>query len=161
MDESSQQKTIWNQCKVPVILRRERNGQKLRVRLPFAMGNRSWLQNNRRSNPAWVDEGNYWEVPKSWFNDFVERSLRRYGRVYIFQPYRKQEKCAPACQNAVGHECQCSCMGENHGAGSDASWFEVSETFSFRWRSQELACRLLTARNTRFIADINPRIEID
>ncbi len=146
MDETLRHKAIWNQVKDPVIIRRSGNGQKLRARLPFAGDNRIWLQNDRRTYPLWVTEGRYWELPKAWFNDFVERALKRFGRVYIFQPYREQEKCAPACQNAVGHVCQCSCMGANHGAGSDASWFEVSETFSFRWGSQELACRLLTAR---------------
>lgn len=146
MSEASQHRAIWNQDKIPVILRRAGKGQKLRARLPFAVDNRAWLQNDRRTNPDWVADGRYWEFPKAWFNDFVERALKRYGRVYIFQPYRELEKCAPACQNAVGHECQCSCMGANHGAGSDSSWFEASETFSFRWGEQELACRLLTAQ---------------
>jgi hypothetical protein len=62
----------------------------------------------------------------------VDRSLAKYSKVYIIQPYREHEKCAPACQNAIGHECQCSCMGLYHGAGNDGSWFEVSETFATR-----------------------------
>jgi hypothetical protein len=84
-------------------------------------------------------------LPKSWFNDLVDRALRLYGKVYIIQPYREQEICARACQEAQGHECQCSCMGANHGIGNDGSWFEVSDTFSSRWGERELACRLLTA----------------
>jgi hypothetical protein len=91
-------------------------------------------------------DGCHWELPKSWFNDFVDRALKRYGKVYIIQPYREQEICARACQEALGHECQCSCMGANHGIGNDGSWFEVSDTFSTRWGERELACRLLTAR---------------
>ncbi len=146
MEDVSQQKAIWNQDKIPVLLRRAGKGKKLRVRLPFEKGNWFWLKNDRRSNPVWVGEGRYWELPATWFNDTVERALGRYGNVYIFQPYRLQEKCAPACQNAVGHECQCSCMGAHHGAGNHASWFEVSETFSFRWGEGELACRLLTVQ---------------
>ena len=86
-------------------------------------------------------------LPKSWFNDFVDRALRRYGKVYIIQPYREQEICAQACQEAQGHECQCSCMGANHGIGNDGNWFEVSDAFSTRWGERELACRLLTARS--------------
>ena len=77
---------------------------------------------------------------------FSDRALQRYGKVYIIQPYREQEICARACQEALGHECQCSCMGANHGIGNDGSWFEVSDTFSTRWGNRELACRLLTAR---------------
>lgn len=146
MDQPERYKLIWNQSRIPVILRRAGKGEKLRVRLPFDDDNRDWLRNHRRTHPVWISNGRYWELPKAWFDDLVERALVRYGGVYIFQPFREQEKCSPACQNAIGHECQCSCMGANHGAGSDASWFEVSETFSFRWGPKELACRLLSRR---------------
>lgn len=137
---------VWNQRDVPVILRRTGAGQKLRARLPFATTNRSWLQNGRRQSPTWNPGNRYWELPKAWFNDFVERALADHGQVYVIQPYREQEKCSPACQNARGHECQCSCMGLHHGQGNDGSWFEVSETFATRWGDQMLACRLMTAK---------------
>ncbi|WP_085642645.1 hypothetical protein [Thalassospira sp. MCCC 1A03138] len=137
---------IWNQGNIPVILRRGGKGQRLRLRLPFSKSNRLWLQNGRSNSPTWVANGNYWEVPKAWFNDLVERSLERYGKLYVIQPYREQEKCAPACWNAQGHECQCSCMGANHGAGNDESWFVVSETFATRWGDQQIACRLMLRR---------------
>jgi hypothetical protein len=140
---------VWRQNRIPVVLRRTGKGERLRVRLPRRADDRTWLQNGRRSSPEWFD-GNkaYWELPKAWFNDFVDRALQRYGSVYIVQPYREQEKCSPACQNALGHECQCSCMGRYHGAGTDGTWFEVSETFATRWGPRELACRLLTARRS-------------
>ena len=140
-------KAIWNQTLLPVVLRRTGKGQRLRVRLPYAETNREWLQNGRRDSPDWIGDKKYWKLPKAWFNDFVDRSLTKYGKVFIIQPYREQEKCAPACQNATGHECQCSCMGLYHGAGNDGSWFEVSDTFATRWVKQELACRLLTAKS--------------
>lgn len=139
-------KRVWGQEQTPVVLRRTGKGQRLRVRLPYAETNRQWLQNGRRTSPVWMPRKKYWELPKAWFNDFVERSLRQYGKVYVIQPYREQEKCAPACQNAIGHECQCSCMGSNHGAGNDGSWFVVSDTFATRWGNEEIACRLMTAR---------------
>ena len=142
-------KFVWKlQKQIPVVLRRTGIGERLRVRLPYAQDNRQWLRNGRRTNPEWLDatvnQPGYWEIPKAWFNDFVDRALSRYGKVYIIQPYRRQEICAAACQNASGHECQCSCMGEHHGAGNDGSWFEVSDTFSTRSGKRELACRLLT-----------------
>jgi hypothetical protein len=139
-------KHVWNQKQIPVVLRRTGKGEHLRVRLPFASDNRQWLQDGRRGTPEWIAAEAYWELPKAWFNDFVDRSLFRYGSVYIIQPYREQEKCSPACQNAVGHECDCSCMGLHHGAGNDGSWFEVSDTFSTRWGERMLACRRLVAR---------------
>lgn len=135
---------IWNQSTTPVILRRGGIGQKLRIRLPYAVDNRQWLRNGKATSPVWLTDMKCWEAPKAWFNDLVEQSLTRYKKLYIIQPYREQEKCAPACMNAVGHECQCSCMGANHGAGNDGSWFEVSDVFATRWGQSQLACRLLS-----------------
>lgn len=134
---------VWNQRNIPVILRRGGKGQHLRIRLPFAKNNRDWLRDGKRLSPEWVQKEKYWETPKAWFNSIVDRILRRYGKLYVIQPYREQEICAPACLNATGHECQCSCMGANHGAGNDGSWFEVNETFATRWDDQVLACRLI------------------
>lgn len=139
-------RNIWRQTAVPVIIRRAGVGQQHRLRLPFADDNRYWLRNGRKSRPVWLSQQKYWEIPKAWFNDFINRSLKRYGKVYIIQPFREQEKCAPACMNATGHECQCSCMGQNHGAGNDGSWFEVNEAFATRWNEEDWACRLLEAR---------------
>lgn len=142
-------KLVWNQRTIPVILRRNGSGERLRVRLPFSPMNRDWLQNGRRFQPNWFNDKrkHYWEIPKSWFNDFVDRALKKYGQLYVIQPYNEQEKCAPACMNAVGHECSCSCMGANHGAGNDGSWFEISETFANRWNGRELACRLMVRKS--------------
>ena len=130
-------KKIWNQSDIPVILRRGGKGQRLRLRLPFSRSNRLWLQNGKSKSPEWMANGSYWEVPKVWFNDLVNRSLEHYGKLYVIQPYREQEKCAPACWNAQGHECQCSCMGANHGSGNEGSWFVVSDTFATRWGNRE------------------------
>ena len=137
---------VWNQKSVPVVLRRNGRGDRIRARLPFSRDNRRWLRSDGRTDPLWVDTYRYWEFPKSWFNDFVDRALQRYGAVYIVQPYREKEICAPACQDARGHECQCSCMGANHGVGNDGRWFEVSDAFAIRWGERKLACRLLTVR---------------
>jgi hypothetical protein len=142
-------KSVWNQTLIPVVLRRGGKGQRLRIRLPVAEDNQQWLQAGKRTAAVWLPKYRCWEVPKAWFNEFVEKSLVRYGSLYVIQPYREQEKCAPACHNATGHECQCACMGANHGAGNDGSWFEVSETFATRWGEQHLACRLMVAKDKR------------
>lgn len=141
--------SIWKkQNSIPVVLRRTGKGERLRVKVPYSDDNLIWLRNGQHSIPDWIpprgESPGYWELPKSWFNELIERFLDRYKNVYIIQPYRELEVCSPACQNAVGHECQCSCMGANHGAGNDGSWFEVSDTFSMRWGDRDIACRLLT-----------------
>lgn len=140
---------IWKQANVPVIYRRG-TGYPLMIRLPYREDNRGWLKNEKRINPTWVKDKKHWECPKAWFNDLVNRALLRWGKLYIIQPFRDQEICAPACWNATGHECQCSCMGANHGSQSSGSdWFVVSDTFATRWESKELACRLLVAKKNK------------
>ena len=136
-------KAIWNQEEIPVVLRRGGKGEKLRIKLPDAPDNRILLQSLGKHHPVWFPEKGYWETPKRWFNGFVEKALTRHGRLYIIQPYREREVCARACMNAQGHECNCSCMGANHGSGVHGSWFEVSEYFAVRTSKPELACRLL------------------
>lgn len=139
-------KRVWNQKLIPVVIRTGKQGQKLRVRLPFADDNRDWLNTLGKSKVVWINSRKYWELPVSWFNDFVNAALSRYRKLYVIQPFRIQENCSPACMNATGHICECSCMGEHHGAGNNGSWFEVSEKFATRWKEQEVACRLMIAK---------------
>ncbi len=52
------------------------------------------------------------------------RSLMAYGRVQgIFNP---AVRCDARCTNARGHNCECSCGGENHGAGWGAAYREAA-----------------------------------
>ena len=133
---------IWNQGHIPVIVRGGRL-QPLVVRLPYAQGNREWLQQDRRSKPKWLRAAKTWGIPKSWFEDTVRRTLDRFGAVYVIQPV-KPEKCAPACWNALGALCECSCMGANHGSGNPVGkWHIVSETRAVRIGPREYSCRLL------------------
>lgn len=151
--EEERLREVWRQKKIPVVIRRAEKGQKLRVRLPYADNNRQWLNTVGKSTVTWIDSKSYWELPKNWFNDFVNRALERYSKLYVIQPYREQEKCARQCMEAIGHECNCSCMGRNHGAGVDGSWFEVSETFATRWGEKEIACRLMVSKSAKMQCD--------
>jgi hypothetical protein len=146
MHDPHRLKEVWSQKSVPVVLRRDGKGEQVRVRLPYAEGNYAWLRDGRRLRPSWNASLTCWEIPKAWFNDLVNRSLRRWGRIYVIQPYQEQEICAPACMNASGHECQCSCMGANHGQGDDGGWFSTDDAFAARWGDRELACRLMISR---------------
>ncbi|OLP45872.1 hypothetical protein [Rhizobium oryziradicis] len=148
--EKERLREVWLQKKIPVVIRHEEKGYKLRVRLHYAENNRQWLNTVGRSSVTWIHSKSYWELPKNWFNDFVNRALERYGKLYVIQPCREQEKCAPACMNAEGHECQCSCMEANHGNRNSGSWSEVSETFATRWGEKEIACRLMVSKSKLF-----------
>ncbi len=134
---------IWRQKLIPVIFRRAK-GMPLLVKLPYSKENpRDWLRDDKHRIPVWDEQYKCWEVPHAWLNRLVRRLLDRCGKVYLIQPYNMLEKCAPACQNATGFECECACMGEYHGSLSGAGWYVVSETFAFRWQTRELACRLI------------------
>ena len=140
---------IWQQGSIPVIFR-QGAGKPTLVRLPYSEDNRRWVRDDNRRRPHWNSEWRCWETPATWFDDLIERSVERYGKVYVIQLYREQQKCAPACWNAVGYHCECSCMGENHGSGDPGGrWHEVSETFAFSWGPKKYACRLITSVGPR------------
>ena len=138
----------WAQAQVPIVVRSGLPGDKLTARLPYCADNRDWLHGmatgTRRPDAKWAPSEKAWKLPVAWLNRLVNGALDRYGRIYVVQPYRELEKCAPACRNATGHDCECSCMGANHGVGDGGGWFDVSETFSFRWGPREAAIRLMT-----------------
>ena len=137
-------KTLWEQTSIPVLIRKSGSGPVL-ARLPYSTDNRSWLQAGRRTKPRWNSERKRWEIPKVWFEDLISRSLKRYGQIYIIQLYKEQQKCAPACWNAAGFHCECSCMGAHHGTGQPgANWYEVSDAFACLWEEKMYACRLIT-----------------
>jgi hypothetical protein len=134
---------IWKQNKIPVIYR-QGSGLPLMIKLPYSSDNFIWLRSGQRRKPDWLNRFKCWEIPNSWFNDVVKRSLLRFRKVFVVQPYRAVEKCAPACWTAQGFECECSCMGANHGSQNPGgSWRVISETFAMRWHDRDLACRLI------------------
>ena len=157
MDEGSRERlaAIWRQRTIPVLYRRGR-GHQLLFGFTYSLGdNWNWLMSFGRRIPRWSEQYKCWTLPAGWFNPLVSGCLHRFGSVYIIQPYREQEKCAPACWHAVGHECECSCMGANHGSGQpDGNWKVVSDAFATRWNEQELACRLITKAQPA-----SPRVE--
>jgi hypothetical protein len=146
MDESEKSiRQVWNQTRVPVIYKTGKR-ENLMVKLPYNAENREWLREIGRRKPEWVKEQRYWSVPRAWFNDLVRRCIQRYDQVYLIQPHREQEKCAPACWNAEGIDCECSCQGAHHGEQNPAGrWYVISETFAARWRDRKLAVRLVRA----------------
>ena len=134
---------IWNNGEIPVMLRR--GGSKpTRIRVPYRDDNRQYLRNGPKKQPAWDKVGKYWELPASRFDELVKLILNRFGEVYIIQPFREKEVCAPSCINAKGFKCECSCFGANHASGNNDGWYEVSDSLALRWGESKLGCRLLS-----------------
>jgi len=137
---------IWGNKLIPVV-HRPSGKNSIRIRIPYAEDNRSYLGGGtRKQEPVWDKEMKFWSLPRSRFNEVVDLILKRHENIYIIQPYLETEKCAPACRKATGHECQCSCLGANHGSGNDGSWFDISESLALRHGKQTLGCRLLTVK---------------
>jgi hypothetical protein len=134
---------VWRNGAIPVVY--QPGGRRpLLVRLPYREGNRDWLLANGRSI-AWRARWKAWEVPRSRFDEIIGLALERFESCWVIQEYRPLEKCAPACWNAMGYECQCSCLGANHGSGRQLEHV-VDETFAFEWGERKLSCRLLGRR---------------
>jgi hypothetical protein len=136
---------FWTKTRLPVVFQRQRPAPLL-VRLPYAADNKIWLRDGQRSKPTWNKDYGAWELPQAWFERTIQLSFSRYKACYVIQLYREKEVCAAACWNAVGADCECSCMGANHGSGQPSGrWYEVSETFAVMWGVQRYSVRLLKA----------------
>ncbi|ESS73124.1 hypothetical protein MGMO_35c00200 [Methyloglobulus morosus KoM1] len=148
MDEVQDQRLldIWSQKRIPVVYKQARSFPVL-VRLPYAPNNRDWLRGDQRRKPEWNEKFKCWETPQAWFDYDINLALQKYGKVFVVQLYKEQQKCAPACWNAEGFHCECSCMGANHGSGHPGgSWHEISDTFAFSWGEKKYACRLVSKK---------------
>jgi hypothetical protein len=162
MDRKDQKlEQVWKQNEIPVVFRDGKPTQRLLIRFPSSIifkqidqikdehkaeyfEQLNWIRAEHRRYPKWIARFSCWKIPMAWFEDVIKRSMSKYGSVYVIQPYRIQQKCAPACWNAVGVECECSCMGEHHGAGNPAGkWHIVSETSAVSWGEKQYSCRLI------------------
>ena len=139
---------VWNQENYPVIFKQPK-GKPLLIRIPsYQPGShkdRIWIQEGHQHRSSWLTNYTCWSTPKSWFDSLVKRGLEKYQGVYVIQLFKEQQKCAPACWNATGFECECSCMGENHGMGQPKGrWYIVNETCAVSWGEKQYAYKLLT-----------------
>lgn len=136
-------RAVWHQKAMPVVFRRERPSPLL-VKLPYARSNREWLRDGRHNRSDWNEQYTAWETPQAWFEKNIKLCLRKYKSCYVMQLYREKQVCAPACWNAQGIDCECSCMAENHGAGHpEGRWYEIDETLAVSWGVQRYARRLV------------------
>lgn len=142
-------RAIWKQTEIPVIYRTGKK-EPMMLKLPYDPDNRQWLRQDKTGrHPVWNSKYKCWLLPRTRFDEMVEALLDRFHRTYVIQPYREKEICAPACWNAKGFTCECSCMGANHGRGNAGTgWFEISETLAVQWGPKKYGCRLLKLRGT-------------
>jgi hypothetical protein len=143
---------IWGNLKIPVVFKKNskddvlvRIEYKHQTKFEFAILNdgRTHITGNQKF-PTWDNQYRCWRTAKTKSQHTVEILLKKFGEVYYIHGYKNQVKCAPACWNAKGTDCQCSCMGANHGQGvPGGNWFVVNDTLAVQYEEREYSCRLL------------------
>lgn len=143
-------KKAWNQKKIPVILRRRKQdgkNPKLRVRMPLGGEHIQILKGRSKHNhnPVHFDKEDFWELPYSRLDNLVKILATTYGKVILMQPIRKSQVCARACMTAHGFECECSCLGANHGSHNmDSSWYEVNDTYAISYGAEKVSLKIIS-----------------
>lgn len=126
----------WQQFEIPVIVRTrkiEGKNPRLRIRLPEHPDPFALLKgvNKRNRNPIEKEKQRYWELAYGRLNEMVETLSKTFGHVILIQPVRETMVCARKCIEASGFECECSCLGANHGSQHmDSAWYEIEDTYA-------------------------------
>jgi hypothetical protein len=92
------------------------------AKIPARKGNFRWLHETLGIKSPELN-GDRWTLPRSCLVRLVTAAVDRYGFVVLWRDMSKLSRCTRACLEAVGAECDCSCMGAHHGQDSGA-WFE-------------------------------------
>jgi len=104
-----------------------------------------WLCNLLPRKPRWFLQYKSWIIPERHLQLITKELLDKFGCVILLQLHREKEVCAPACWNAQGLECHCSCLGVNHGAGQPGGrWYIVGEAYAVQWAGDlKVSCQYL------------------
>ena len=131
--------TVWNQSTTPVAFRTAKN---LYARMPPKLGALGWLHRPGKRKPLWCRNKMCWRIPVSWLDWFIETAIEKNGACFVIREIKKREQCAPACWNAKGADCQCSCMGANHGQNEPGGkWHVLSDAYAVHFGPKTYAVR--------------------
>lgn len=92
------------------------------AKIPAQKGNRRWLHETVRIRSPQL-KGDRWSLPRSCLVRLVTAAVDRYGFIVLWRDMSKLSRCTRACLEAMGAECDCSCLGAHHGQDSEG-WFE-------------------------------------
>ncbi|MGW2057433.1 hypothetical protein ACWCOZ_26560 [Streptomyces sp. NPDC001840] len=115
-------------------VRRNIGEQRLWVWMPFQGGsNRRWIKEElgARVRPEWNGDASprRWEIARPHLRTIVEALADRFGEVEVILQFVTTERCDTRCQEATGDDCECSCLGVNHGGAAYwRKWILVGDT---------------------------------
>lgn len=98
--------------------------------MPNARGNREWLRDvcGPGTRPDWDKPTRTWRVARPHFRKVISALVARHGVIAVCVDIVVTRACGSWCRDARGDECDCSCLGENHGSGTwTAGWVPVSD----------------------------------
>jgi hypothetical protein len=106
---------------------------RLWVWMPYSTTNRQWLKDTlgARIKLEWVKRPgeSHWEIARNHLRAVVEALADRFGSVDVYLEYKLTERCDTRCRDARSDDCECSCLGANHGgAAYMREWRRVGET---------------------------------
>lgn len=124
----------------------------LDVRLPYARGNRRYLEYlrnpQRRANVNYNSATRCWRLPTSQYALLRKELLKKHGQVEITVTGATLDKCTHMCANAsteTADKCECICMGVNHG-NSASGYKAVAEYLLVRSTESSQTVRLSLRR---------------
>lgn len=115
-----------SRCSTPAILRPVHG--RIQVWTPYRPGNRGLLREHLPPGCQLAREGCVWTVARVHLRRMINACLDAWDAVRIVSDYRSVQKCDTRCVEALGTDCVCSCLGDNHGAGTAPGHVLVSET---------------------------------
>lgn len=104
--------------------------RRVEVTLPYRHGTRRWLRSvcGAGSRPEFDRVRKVWLVSRPHFGAVVAALVGEYGAVDVYADHTARSACGALCREAVGDECDCSCLGENHGGQVwRKEWIKLSE----------------------------------
>lgn len=75
---------------------------------------------NLGMEPGWV-----WTFNRTHASAVMESVAEEFGTVEVFADYNSMTKCDRRCREARGEDCECSCLGLQHGGGMLMAGWEI------------------------------------
>jgi hypothetical protein len=91
------------------------------AKIPPQKGNRRWLHESVCIRSPLLEDKR-WYLPRSCLSRLVTAAVDRYGHVVVVRDMKRLSRCAQACLDATGLDCDCSCMGLSHGSSNVGNW---------------------------------------